>query len=150
MIRIQVFNDHPRHRIRHIGTINAVRSVVKIERLGSMDLNVIYINDKQMIALNGTYLSHRYTTDVLSFSLNDNKNQIEGEVYVNLDQAQRQAKEFKVSLREEYLRLVIHGVLHLLGYNDKKQSDRQCMTEKEYYYLSKLQLQPIHSSTRKS
>jgi len=136
MILIHVFNEHVKHRIRHKGTIDAIRSVVKNERVGFMELNIIYIGDKQMTNLNTIFLNHRYTTDVISFSLSDSKNRIEGEVYVNLDQARRQAKEYKVSFREEYLRLVIHGVLHLCGYTDKKQSDKKQMTEKENYYLS--------------
>jgi len=148
MIRIQVFNEHAKHRIKHKGTIDAVRSVVKNERIGFMELNIIYIGDKQMTNLNTAFLNHRYTTDVISFSLSDKKNKIEGEVYVNLDQARRQADEYKVSFREEYLRLVIHGVLHLCGYADKKQTDKRKMTEKENLYLSIFNHQKNYSNLR--
>lgn len=88
-----------------------------------------------MIALNSTYLRHRYTTDVLSFSLNEHANALDGEVYVNLDQARRQAKEYSVSEREERKRLVVHGVLHLTGYEDTTVKQREEMHQHENIYL---------------
>jgi probable rRNA maturation factor len=149
MIHIQIFNGHPKHRIKHTGTIAAVRTVVKNERCGLIDLNVVFVDDKRMIAMNGAYLKHRYTTDVLCFPLGENGKRLEGEVYVNLDQAQRQALQYNVSFREEYLRLIIHGVLHLLGYGDKKQREKNCMTNKESFYLSKFKFQTVNYSKKK-
>jgi rRNA maturation RNase YbeY len=136
MIHIQIINAHPKHRIRHTGTIRTARAVVKNEHRGSADIHIVFINDKQMISLNGRFLHHWFTTDVVSFPLGEKKNVIEGEIYINLDQANRQAREYEVSFREEYLRLVIHGVLHLVGYDDKNRNERRCMSEKENIYLS--------------
>ena len=67
--------------------------------------------------MNRRYLGHRGATDVISFPL-DEKNAVEGEVYVNLDKAREQAGKERVPEHEEILRLVVHGVLHLLGYDD--------------------------------
>jgi rRNA maturation RNase YbeY len=67
--------------------------------------------------MNRRFLGHRGATDVISFPL-DEKKAVEGEVYVNLDKAREQAGRERVPEHEEILRLVVHGVLHLLGYDD--------------------------------
>lgn len=138
MIHVRIFNVHPKHKIQHRGTIAAARFVVRNEYHGDAEINVVFIDDRKMINLNGLYLDHWHATDVLSFPMKENGKNIEGEVYINLDQARRQAQDYKVSFREEYSRLVIHGVLHLLGYRDKKRQDKLRITEKENYYLFKL------------
>ncbi len=132
---IRVFNAHPRYRLRHGSTIALVRRVLRGEKVDRAALNIIFIQDRMMIALNSTYLRHRYTTDVLSFSLNEHANALDGEVYVNLDQARRQAKEYSVSEREERKRLVVHGVLHLTGYEDATVKQREEMHQQENIYL---------------
>lgn len=89
-----------------------------------------------MVRLNTAYLRHRYATDVLSFPLSGRGDtMLEGEVYVNLDQARRQAREYKVTMRNEAARLVIHGMLHLLAYDDKRPDDRRVMKRMEEKYL---------------
>ena len=68
---------------------------------------------------------------------NDSGNEnIEGEVYANLEQVERQAIEYKVASHDELNRVIIHGVLHLVGYNDQTPDQRIEMTKKEDYYLS--------------
>jgi rRNA maturation RNase YbeY len=99
-------------------------------------VNVIFINDRRMIELNSTYLHHRYTTDVISFLLTEKHSDLlEGEVYINLDQTRRQAKEYKVTFSSEKLRLVAHGVLHLAGYDDATPMKRRRMSRLEDKYL---------------
>ena len=132
---IRVFNAHPRYRLRHDSTIALVRRVLRGEKVDRAALNIIFIQDRMMIALNSTYLRHRYTTDVLSFSFNERAKVLDGEVYVNLDQARRQAKEYSVSEREERDRLVVHGVLHLTGYEDTTMKQRNKMHRQENIYL---------------
>lgn len=132
---IRVFNAHPRYRLRHVSTVALVRRVLRGEKVDRAALNIIFIQDRMMIALNSTYLRHRYTTDVLSFSLNEHAKVLDGEVYVNLDQARRQAKEYSVSEREERNRLVVHGVLHLTGFEDTTVKQREEMHQRENIYL---------------
>jgi probable rRNA maturation factor len=132
---IRVFNAHPRYRLRHVSTVALVRRVLRGEKVDRAALNIIFIQDRMMIALNSTYLRHRYTTDVLSFSLNEHAKALDGEVYVNLDQARRQAKEYSVSEREERKRLVVHGILHLTGYEDATVKQREEMHQQENIYL---------------
>jgi len=86
--------------------------------------------------MNATYRKHRYATDVLSFSLAEGPaHDLEGEVYVNVDRARRQAREYRVSISEETRRLVTHGLLHLLGYNDATPRQKEEMSKTEDFYL---------------
>lgn len=93
-----------------------------------------------MRAMNRRFLKHDYTTDVLSFPLSE-EGRCEGEIYVNLDKVNEQAREYGVSPESELARLVIHGTLHLVGYDDQKTNDRETMRSVEdshvYYWFPK-------------
>lgn len=139
MIRVDVFNAHKKYRILRQATKNLAEFVLMKERYRDAEINIVMVNDKKMQQLNGKYLDHWYATDVLSFPLGDSTAlKVEGEVYINLDQARRQAKEYGVSYRNETARLVIHGVLHLLGYDDATKAQKQTMTKLEDRYLRHL------------
>ncbi len=93
------------------------------------DINIVFIGDNKMSELNEVYKKRTGTTDVLSFTLSDeNTDTIEGEVYISLEQALRQAAEFGVSCIEELIRLVTHGLLHLTGWTHGNDEDMKSMT----------------------
>ena len=99
-------------------------------------INIIIVDDKYIIRLNKEYLNKNTTTDVLSFNLSDDgEEELEGEVYANIDQIKRQASDSQVPLKEEIYRIVIHGLLHLLGYDDQTGKQQQIMIQKEDQYL---------------
>ncbi len=135
MIGIRLFNTHRRYRIRRSETLRTAKRVLQGERQHDADLNIVFVNDRRMVTLNTTYLHHRTPTDVLSFPLGETKGRLEGEVYVNLDQARRQAAEYGVKVPEEVARLVIHGLLHLVGYRDGTKRQKDIMTRREEHYL---------------
>ena len=133
---VRIFNAHPKYRRRHEETILLIRHVLKGEKCSRAEINVIFNDDKEMRKLNTAYLGHRYATDVISFSLDESKQSfVSGEVYVNIDQASRQAQQYNVSLRNELGRLAVHGVLHLLGYDDSSKQKKEIMTHLENRYL---------------
>ncbi|HEV8537293.1 MAG TPA: rRNA maturation RNase YbeY [Bacteroidota bacterium] len=139
MIRIRVFNAHPKQRIDSSTIVNIARRVFKSEGARSAECNVIFVDDKRMTDLNGRYLDHWHATDVLSFPLREEgETLIEGEVYVNVDQARRQALENGATFRSEFARLTIHGVLHLLGYLDRTSREKSGMSHLEDRYLTLL------------
>lgn len=100
-------------------------------------LLVIFNNDRQMGNLCLRFERMRRTTDVLAFNLADSlpNRYIEGEIYVNLQTARRQADDFDVDYYEEVVRLCVHGLLHLLGYGDKKPALRKKMWRIQEGYL---------------
>ena len=111
------------------------RHILHSESMRNANINIVFIDDASMLRLNERYLKHRFPTDVLSFSLADDHAAPEGEVYVNLDQAHRQAEDYRTDAREEIARLIVHGVLHLIGYRDGTASERRAMTDLENFYL---------------
>ncbi|TLY28109.1 MAG: rRNA maturation RNase YbeY [Ignavibacteria bacterium] len=136
VIRIGVYTAASRPPLAREETIRIARRVLTRERRRRAHIAIIYINDRSMIRMNAAYLKRRRTTDVLSFPLSDLPDDLlEGEVYVNVDRARRQARRYGVTFRNEVARLVIHGVLHLLDYDDKRESEKRQMTRLEDAYL---------------
>lgn len=131
---IYVFNNCKRRRYRTKETISLVKCVLKKEDKKEYNINVVYVDDRYITQLNKKYLSNNRTTDVISFPLNEDDS-LEGDIYINLDQAKRQSNEYSISYSEEVKRLIIHGVLHLIGYSDKTQSNKKIMTNLESKYL---------------
>jgi probable rRNA maturation factor len=98
----------------------AARTVLEAESAGDCELSIALVGDEEMTRLNRDYLGHDRPTDVISFPLEQPATFLVGDVYVGLDQARRQAEEYGVQLDEELVRLVVHGVLHVLGWEHKE------------------------------
>lgn len=130
MIQVQVVNAHPSRRMRRRAVATVVRSVVRAERRSSARVSVIFIESRRSRALNRRYLGHDWITDVISFPLAPQP-AIEGEVYVNLDRARAQADQLGLAYGNEVLRLTVHGVLHLLGYDDGTPVRRRKMHKRQ-------------------
>jgi probable rRNA maturation factor len=98
---------------------------------------IIFINDQKMTVLNGQYKGKYLPTDVLAFNLADkpSKSYIEGEIYIDLQMAKRQAREYDLGYFNEIARLCIHGLLHLLGYDDHKPLDKKKMWQLQESFL---------------
>ena len=101
------------------------------------NLNFLIVDDKRMIHFNKTYLNHNYPTDIITFNTSENK-KISGDIIISLERVEENAKEYKVELEEELWRVMAHGLLHLLGYNDKSKEEKEKMRKKENYYLDKI------------
>lgn len=101
------------------------------------DLNIIITDDNKLKGINEEFLEHDYFTDVITFNYNEGRI-IGGEVYISIETVKRNSKNYKVSLNDEVSRVMIHGVLHLAGYDDKNESDKRVMSRMEDYWLSKL------------
>lgn len=137
MARIKIFRTLAFFTPSNHDVERAVRMVVTKEKIREPEISIIFINDRKMKRMNTEYLQHRYSTDVLAFLL-ESRPALEGEVYVCIDKARRQAKEYGVPVREEILRLVIHGVLHLCGYEDETLSGSMEMHERENAFLVRM------------
>lgn len=102
------------------------------------EINYILTNDQVLLQLNKEYLRHHTLTDIITFDLSDKKGELTGDIYISIDRARENAKEYRVSICNELQRLMIHGVLHLMGYKDKTSAEKEIMREKEEFYLSLL------------
>ena len=116
-----------------------VRSVLKVEEKDA-ELSIVFLDNKRIQKINKTFLGHNYATDVLSFAYNDPscKNDITGEIIVSVEMATKLAQKRGYSVEGEIALYLIHGLLHLLGYDDKQKRDAKKMHEREGELLSNL------------
>lgn len=136
MIRVYIFNTHRGYRPDVEMIRRTARRVFRGEKRSDAECNIVFIQDDRMIELNGEYLDHWFTTDVLTFPLSDAEaKELTGEIYINIDQARRQALDYDVFIKDEILRLAIHGTLHLMGYQDTSKRQKAEMTRLEDFYL---------------
>jgi probable rRNA maturation factor len=105
--------------------------VLAAENVERAEVSLVFCDDDRIAGLNRDWLAHQGPTDVIAFGFSEGGEDPEGEVYIDLAQAARQAPEFGASLDEEVRRLVVHGLLHLLGYDDLKTQDRRRMTARQ-------------------
>ena len=137
---IRIYYDETNFRFRGWKkTVKIIQEVIAKEEKISGDLNFIITNDKNLREINVEFLEHDYNTDVISFNYN-NGNSINGEVYVSLDRVKENSLNYNVSLKNELLRVIIHGVLHLLGYNDSSEEERSEMRKLEDYWMKSAKL----------
>ena len=100
------------------------------------NLNFIFCTDPYLHKINIEYLDHDTFTDIITFPYSEEK--IEGDIFISIDRIHENAKTFGVSFTDELHRVIIHGVLHLIGYGDKSPEEKKQMTAKEDQYLTQL------------
>ncbi len=132
---VTILNQQESSKIKH----SILRKVAKcvLERFGEerASLSVVLVDDETISYYNETYLSHEGPTDVISFPQREGevlspKEELLGDVMISVERAKAQAEEYGHSLEEEVILLLIHGILHLLGWDDKDPEERSEM-EKE-------------------
>lgn len=117
--------------------VNTLPVLVETEGCNLGEITIIFCTDEELLELNKQHLSHDYFTDIITFNYNDGKT-LSGDLFVSTDRILDNAKQLEVPFTEELHRVCYHGVLHLVGYNDKTDADCLLMREKENYYLNKL------------
>jgi len=113
-----------------------IELLFKKEKKGLYELTYVFCTDEYLLGINRDFLQHDYYTDIITFDLSENPKQIIGEIYVSIDRIKDNAKTLNTSLKEETLRVLFHGALHLCGYKDKTKTDIIKMRKKEEQYLS--------------
>lgn len=99
------------------------------------DLNYIFCSDNYLLQVNRKYLNHNYLTDVITFE-NTFSEEISGDVFISYDRIKDNAKAFRQNREDELHRVMVHGLLHLIGYSDKNPEQQKVMKAKEDFYLS--------------
>jgi len=117
-------------------TASWIKSVIKKEGAKLQSINYIFCSDEYLKEINTKYLGHKTYTDIITFNFNPSVVDLEGEIYISIDRVRENAKTFKSDFQEELHRVIIHGVLHLIGFTDKSKSEKAFMREKEDTYLS--------------
>ena len=100
-------------------------------------LSFLFVDDEEMLKYNKKYLQHESYTDVITFDSSVDK-RIAGDIIISLERVKDNAKFYQVSYNYELQRVMAHGLLHLLGYNDKNKEEKKIIRKKENYYLDNI------------
>jgi rRNA maturation RNase YbeY len=114
-----------------------IRETIKEEGYRTGEINIILCTDDRLRSINRKYLLRNFFTDIITFNLSEKEKRISGDLYISVDRIKENSKAFKVDEIDELHRVVIHGVLHLLGYNDHTKKGKGIIREKENYFLEK-------------
>lgn len=119
-----------------------IRNLFKKEKTKLEQLQYIFCSDEYLLTINKQHLNHNYYTDIITFDLSDKPDAVTGEIYISIDRVRDNAQTYQVSFKQELLRVIFHGALHLCGYKDKTEKDQALMRKAEdkylQYYLTKV------------
>ena len=114
-----------------------INKIVESEKRTSGNISIIFCSRSKLLKMNKTFLNHNYHTDIITFDYN-RLNVVNGDLFIGIDQVVENAKDFHVKPINELHRVIIHGVLHLLGYPDSTEEQKKKMREKENWALELL------------
>ena len=112
---------------------------IRTENKITGDINYIFCSDDYLLARNIKYLKHDSLTDIITFNYCEG-NKINCDIMISIDRVKENSSIFETSFLEELYRVMIHGILHLVGYDDKTEKEKNIMRKKEDFYLKKLHI----------
>ena len=104
----------------------------EIKRIG--DISIIFCSDNYILDVNIKYLQHDYFTDIITFDYCEGQ-KLSGDLFISIDSVRENARFYGTEFEDELNRVIVHGVLHLIGYDDHTEADQKTMRSKEDYYL---------------
>ena len=112
-----------------------LRTVIESEIRSTGNISIIFCSDNYILDINQRFLGHDYFTDIITFDYCEGS-KISGDLFISVDSVRENAIEYGVPFYEELNRVMVHGILHLIGYDDHTEDDIRQMRSKEDYYLS--------------
>jgi rRNA maturation RNase YbeY len=120
-----------KEKLKHKAWLN---EVAKQEGKRLLELTYVFCSDDYLLQINQEYLNHDTLTDIVTFDNSEDPKRIEGDIFISIDRVKENGD--KLGTKEtELKRVMVHGLLHLLGYKDKKKEDKATMTKKEDFYI---------------
>ena len=138
--KLEIINLQKFHRVNKNKIKELVQGVLKAEAADA-EINVVLVDNKKIKEMNNAFLGHNYATDVLSFAYETEEkpgNKVTGEIVISVEMAARLARRQERAVDGEIALYLTHGLLHLLGYNDKKKADAKKMHQRERVLLTNL------------
>jgi rRNA maturation RNase YbeY len=130
------FNYETEFKLQNENEISQwISSVIVEEQFNEGEVNYIFCDDEFLLKLNIEFLKHDTLTDIISFDYTMGR-QINGDIYISIERVRDNADDFKVDFLNELNRVMVHGVLHYCGFNDKSKDDEKAMRLKENYYMA--------------
>lgn len=115
--------------------IDWIKNTIQQEAKSATEISYIFCSDEYLYQMNLAYLNHDTYTDIITFDYTENS-VVSGDIFISIDRVKENAIKFKTTFKNELSRVIIHGVLHLLGYKDKTPEQKQVMRSKEDFYLT--------------
>jgi probable rRNA maturation factor len=137
MASIRFFSEETDFKLPHPRkTSTWIKSALAKEKKTLGDLNFIFCTDEYLLQINIEYLDHQTYTDIITFDSSEASGTIEGDIFISIERIEENAGKFDRPFDEELHRVIIHGVLHLIGYGDKTKTAKAQMRAKEDAYLA--------------
>ncbi|UKJ07803.1 rRNA maturation RNase YbeY [Solitalea lacus] len=136
---INFFNEDIDFKLKDKAKLKTwIKSTAAEEGYKLKEINFIFCSDEYLLTINQQYLNHNTYTDIVTFDNSEKEGQLIGDIFISVERTYENAQKFGVAASTELYRVMIHGILHLCGYYDKKPEDKALMTEKENFYLQKV------------
>jgi probable rRNA maturation factor len=137
MPSINFFEEDIRFKLKNKTSVRQwIKVTIEAEGYTLKELNYIFCSDQYLLQINQQYLDHDTYTDIVTFDNSEKKGIIEGDIFISIDRIRENALKFSSGEANELHRVIIHGALHLLGYQDKKAESKKVMSVKEDHYLN--------------
>lgn len=139
-MKIQFFNEEIKvPKFNKQAVRNIAKTVSQNEQALLSNVNIIFCSDSYLLEINKQYLQHDYFTDIITFSYPENKASINSDMFISVERVSENAQNLNITIFEELYRVIIHGLLHLSGYDDSTNDLKEKMSFREDFYLSLLQ-----------
>lgn len=137
-MKVNIFSEEVKSPKITKSLITSIAKIISIdENVKFLNINIIFCNDNYLLAINKEYLQHDYFTDIITFDYRDNE-LISSDIFISIDRVLENSQLLNVSYNRELQRVIIHGLLHLSGYEDDTPEKRKNMSIREDYYLEKI------------
>lgn len=131
-------NSLKEYAINKLNVHSIVKELKKLLNFEVDELKINFVSNEYILEVNRNYLNHNYYTDIITFNYSDNKTILDAEIFISIDEAKENAYDYKCTIQQELLRLIIHGILHLLGYDDLTKDEKKIMKKEEDNLVNKL------------
>lgn len=137
MKKIEFFSEDIDYSIKDSEKISQwIHQIIHKEDKQLEHIDIIFCSNDYLLKINKDYLNHNYYTDVISFPYHNSHDPVQGDIFISIPQVKHNSHQFFTTFEEELNRVIAHGVLHLIGYSDYSNYEKEIMEEKEDYYLS--------------
>ena len=137
-MKVNIFSEEVKSPKITKSLITSIAKIISIdENVKFLNINIIFCNDNYLLAINKEYLQHDYFTDIITFDYRDNE-LISSDIFISIDRVLENSQLLNVTYNRELQRVIIHGLLHLSGYEDDTPEKRKNMSIREDYYLEKI------------
>lgn len=134
--KVQFFYQEVQFSFLNRNTLKVfIEKLFLLERKQLKQLNVIFCTDEALLEINREFLKHNYYTDIITFPLSSKGEPVEAELYISVDRVRENATKQEIKFSTELHRVLLHGCLHLTGYNDKSSQQIKKIREREDHYL---------------